>query len=55
MIRRCSATADLVFLGLQDPKLGGEEAYADRMESLASGLNTTVFVRNAGKFAGKLV
>jgi len=55
VIRRCSADADLVFLGLQDPKIGSEAAYAKRMEALTEGLNTTVFVRNAGEFAGKLV
>ena len=55
MIHQGSATADLVFLGLQDPGIGDEAAYAERMERLASGLNTTVFVRNAGEFAGKLV
>lgn len=55
IIHRGSATADLVFLGLQDPQVGGEAAYAKRMEELAGGLNTTVFVRNAGEFAGKLV
>lgn len=55
VIRRCSADADLVFLGLQDPKIGSEAAYAKRMETLTEGLNTTVFVRNAGEFAGKLV
>ncbi|MGB5160181.1 MAG: Na-K-Cl cotransporter [Thermoanaerobaculia bacterium] len=55
IIRRSSAKADLVFLGLQDPVVGAEAAYAERMESLTDGLNTTVFVRNAGEFAGKLV
>ena len=55
VIRRCSSDADLVFLGLQDPAAGGEAAYARRMEDLTDGLKTTVFVRNAGEFAGKLV
>ena len=55
VIHRGSADADLVFLGLQDPKVGGEAGYAQRMEKLAGGLNTTVFVRNAGEFAGKLI
>ena len=55
IIRRSSATADLVFLGLQDPKPGSEAVYAKRMEALTDGLKTTVFVRNAGEFAGKLV
>ncbi len=55
IIRRSSANADLVFLGLQDPTVGAEAAYAERMENLTDSLNTTVFVRNAGEFAGKLV
>ncbi|MGB5660585.1 MAG: hypothetical protein WBO54_13975 [Thermoanaerobaculia bacterium] len=55
IIRRSSAKADLVFLGLQDSLVGAETAYAKRMENLTDGLNTTVFVRNAGEFAGKLV
>jgi hypothetical protein len=50
-----SANADIVFLGLQDPKPGTEAAYAKRLEKLASGLNTAVFVRSAGQFAGKLL
>ena len=50
-----SAGASLVFLGMQDPAPGTEAEYARRLEELANGLCTTVFVRNAGKFAGKLV
>ena len=55
VIHRSSADADLVFLGLQDPKAGEEAEYAKRLEKLAEGLNTTVFVRNAGEFAGRLI
>ena len=55
VIHESSADADVVFLGLQDPAIGKEATYAERMEKLASGLNTTVFVHNAGEFAGKLV
>jgi hypothetical protein len=55
VIHRHSAGADLVFLGLQEPVPGTEEAYARRLDHLANGLNTVVFVRNAGEFAGKLV
>ena len=54
-IHRKSAGASLVFLGMQDPPRGSEADYARRLEALANGLPTTVFVRNAGKFAGKLV
>lgn len=55
VIRSSSANADLVFLGLQNPLPGSEAAYAKRMEALTDGLKTTVFVHNAGEFAGKLV
>jgi hypothetical protein len=55
IIHEQSAEADLVFLGLRDPEPGTVADYARRMETLASGLNTTVFVRSAGEFAGKLV
>ena len=52
---RISADADIVFLGLQEPEHGGESAYADRIIELAEGLNTCIFVRSAGEFAGRLV
>jgi amino acid transporter len=55
VIHEQSATADLVFLGLRDPGPGTVPAYARRMEELASGLKTVVFVRSAGEFAGRLV
>ena len=55
VIHQQSRDADLVFLGLNDPEPGSVEEYARRMEQLAEGLGPTVFVRNAGEFAGKLV
>ncbi len=55
VLHRTSANADVVFMGLQEPELGGEGAYADRIVELASGLNTCIFVRSAGEFAGHLV
>ncbi len=55
IIKRHSAKADIVFLGLQDPPPGSEAEYAMRMQELAAGLRTTVFVRNASEFAGKLI
>jgi amino acid transporter len=54
-IHRNSAEASIVFLGMQDPAPGTEAAYARRLEELSAGLCTTVFVRNAGEFAGRLV
>jgi len=55
VIREQSANADIVFLGLRDPEPGSEADYARRMKELAEGLNTTVFVKSAGEFAGKLI
>jgi amino acid transporter len=55
ILHRISADADVVFLGLQAPEPGGESAYADRIIELAEGLNTCIFVRSAGEFAGRLV
>ena len=55
ILHRISADADVVFLGLKEPKHGGESAYADRIIELAEGLNTCIFVRSAGEFAGRLV
>ena len=54
-IHRHSAAADVVFLGLQEPPPGTESDYCRRMEQLSDGLRTTIFVRNAGEFAGRLV
>ncbi len=50
-----SARADVVFLGLMIPAFGDEIRYAERLEELAGGLKTTIFVRNAGRFAGDLL
>jgi amino acid transporter len=55
ILHRISADADVVFLGLQKPERGTESAYADRIIELAEGLNTCIFVRSAGEFAGRLV
>lgn len=50
-----SANADVVFLGLMMPPYGDETRYAERLEHLTSGFRTTIFVRNAGRFAGDLL
>jgi amino acid transporter len=50
-----SARADVVFLGLMMPPYGEEVRYAERLEQLAEGFKTTIFVRNAGRFAGDLL
>ena len=50
-----SAQADIVFLGLMMPPYGEETRYAERLEQLTGGFRTTIFVRNAGRFAGDLL
>ena len=50
-----SRSADVVFLGLMAPEPGKEDEYAARLEELAEGFHTTIFVRNAGEFAGRLI
>ncbi|MFC2156246.1 amino acid permease [Acidobacteriota bacterium] len=45
----------IVFLGMMDPEHGAEAQYAQRLNDLASGFNTVIFVRNAGEFSGHLV
>jgi len=55
MIHATSRRADVVFFGLMEPKAGEEAAAAGRLAELARGLKTTIFVRNAGEFAGRLV
>ena len=55
IIHRESHSAEVVFLGLSEPAPGGEEEYAERLEELTAGLNTTILVRNAGEFAGNLI
>jgi hypothetical protein len=55
MIQEQSRDADLVFLGLREPEVGKEEAYAERLSELIGDLPTVVLVRNAGIFAGQLL
>ncbi|MHC4859235.1 MAG: APC family permease, partial [Planctomycetota bacterium] len=55
LLHDTSRDADVVFLGLKEPERGAESEYAERIIELAEGLNTTIFVRSAGEFAGRLV
>jgi len=50
-----SLGSSVVFLGLREPEPGTEPEYAARLRELVEGFNTTIFVRNAGEFAGHLV
>jgi amino acid transporter len=55
LIRAHSKVADFVFLGMDTPEAGEEELYAARLLSLLEGLPSTLLVRNAGEFRGRLV
>ena len=55
ILHTTSARADVVFLGQMIPPFGEATRYAERLEQLASGFRTTIFVRNAGRFAGDLL
>jgi len=55
IMRDRSALADVVFLGLMMPPFGDEMRYAQRLEQLSESFRTTIFVRNAGRFAGDLL
>jgi potassium/chloride transporter 4/5/6 len=46
---------DVVFLGLKDPLPGTEAEYARWLNEVVKGFPTTIFVRNAGEFAGHLI
>lgn len=50
-----SRDADIVFLGLAEPDIGAEEAYAEGLTRMVEGFNTTILVRNAHEFAGELI
>jgi amino acid transporter len=55
LIHSTSAGADVTFFGLRDPEPGEEADYAMSLRRLAEGLGTTVFVRNASEFSGRLI
>ena len=55
LIRENSRSADVVFLGMMEPEPGTEAEYAERLTELTAELRTTIFVRNAGEFAGQLI
>ena len=55
LIHEASDYADVVFFGLKVPEAGEEEDYAAALEEMAEPFETAVFVRSAGRFAGKLI
>lgn len=50
-----SRSSDIVFLGLKDPEYGSLSQYAQQLVDIVKGFNTTIFVQNAGEFAGHLI
>ncbi|NNC39550.1 MAG: hypothetical protein HKN95_02565, partial [Acidimicrobiia bacterium] len=54
-IFRESQDGDVVLMGLRTTARGEEEAYARRLEELAEGLPSVLFVRSAGTFRGRLL
>ncbi len=55
VIHARSRDADVVFLGLKECAPGEEPEYARRIEKLVEGFHTTIMVRSAGPFAGRLI
>lgn len=55
LIRESSYDAGVVFFGMRDAEPGAEADYAASMRQLAADLGTVVFVRNASRFAGRLI
>ena len=55
VMHAASREADLVFLGLKVPEPGDEAEYAHRLNELAGGFPTAVFVRNGEPFAGDML
>ncbi|MDH5373874.1 MAG: hypothetical protein OEX97_13100, partial [Acidimicrobiia bacterium] len=54
-IFRESQSGDVVLMGLRTTARGDEPAYARRLEELAEGLPSVLFVRSAGIFRGRLL
>ena len=55
VIHRESSDADVVFMGLREPRPGDEANYVARLGELIGDLPTVVLVRAAGPFAGQLI
>ena len=55
VIREASKDADMVFLGMAVPGVGIERTYAESLMGLLEGLPSTILVRNASRFNGRLV
>lgn len=55
VIRDASENADLVFLGMAVPEAGSELQYAEHLLTLLDGLPSTILVRNASRFHGRLI
>ena len=55
VILRESRDADVVFLGMRQPRPGEEAEYAARLTELIGEFQATILVKSAGQFVGKLI
>nr|NQU91346.1 amino acid permease [Bacteroidota bacterium] len=55
LMHKSSKDADIVFIGLGLPELGSEIEFAERLDKLVIGFNSTILVRNAESTEGELI
>jgi potassium/chloride transporter 4/5/6 len=55
VIREASVNANLVFVGMAVPTAQDEASYAANLMELLDGMPTTILVRNASRFQGRLI
>ena len=55
LMHRSSKDADIVFLGLSLPELSSDIEFAERLDRLVMGFNSTILVKNAQLTEGKLI
>jgi solute carrier family 12 (potassium/chloride transporter), member 4/6 len=55
IIHETSTDADVVFMGLNTPEKGDEEAYALKLQELAGKLKSVFFIKNSSVFKGTLL
>jgi len=55
LMHKSSKGADIVFLGLALPELSNDKEFAERLDKLVVGFNSTILVRNAESTQGELI
>jgi len=55
LMHRSSKDADIVFIGLALPELSNEIEFAESLDKLVSGFNSTILVRNVESTEGELI